>query len=201
MSTPSAELHNLLALHLTPGVGPRTAAALLERFGTAAAVLRASAARLRDVPHVGPKIAEALLAAAANPEINVELECAAKAQVRLLVKGTPDYPASIASIPDPPLLLYVRGALTPADAGAVALVGSRHCTDYGRRTAARLAAGLVRAGVTVVSGLARGIDGVSHRAAWRRAGEPWRFWPAACRASTRRNTRGWPTRRRRRGRC
>ena len=170
MSTPSAELRDLLALHLTPGVGPRTAAALLERFGSAAAVLRASAGQLRDVPHVGPKIAEALLAASASPEINVELERAAKAQVRLLIKGTPDYPASIASIPDPPLLLYIRGALTPADAGAVALVGSRQCTDYGRRTAARLAAGLVRAGVTVVSGLARGIDGVSHRAALEAGG-------------------------------
>ena len=167
---PSAELRDLLALHLTPGVGPRTAAALLERFGTAAAVLRAAEAQLRDVPNVGPKIAQAVLGAAANPEVNAELERVAKAQVRLLVKATPDYPASIASIPDPPLLLYMRGALTSADAGAVALVGSRHCTDHGRRTAAKLAAGLVRAGVTVISGLARGIDGIAHRAALEAGG-------------------------------
>jgi NAD-dependent DNA ligase len=133
--SPSAELRDLLALHLTPGVGPRLADALLERFGSPAAVLRASEAQLRDVPHIGPKLAQYLTRAAGNPEIEVELERIAKSQVRLLVKGTPDYPESIASIPDPPLLLYVRGALTPADAGAVALVGSRQCTDYGRTTA------------------------------------------------------------------
>ena len=167
---PSAEIRDLLALHLTPGVGPRTAAALIEHFGSPAAVLRASVSRLCDVPHVGPKLAKGLTEAAGNLEVDAELERAAKAQVRLLVKGAPDYPASIASIPDPPLLLYMRGELTPADACAVALVGSRQCTDYGRRTAARLAAGLVRAGATVVSGLARGIDGVAHRAALEAGG-------------------------------
>ncbi len=166
----SAELRDLLALHLTPGVGPRTAAALLEQFGSAAEVLRASEARLRDVPNVGPRIAEAVREAAANPEIDAEMERVAKGQVRILIKGTPDYPESIASIPDPPLLLYLRGELTPADAGAVALVGSRHCTEYGRRTAARLAAALARAGVTIISGLARGIDGIAHRAALEAGG-------------------------------
>ena len=122
------------------------------------------------MPNVGPKLAQAVLGAAANPEIDAELERTAKAQVRLLIKGAPDYPASIASIPDPPLLLYVRGELTAADAGAVALVGSRHCTESGRRTAAKLAAGLVRAGVTIISGLARGIDGIAHRAALEAGG-------------------------------
>ena len=167
---PSTELRELLALHLTPGVGPRTAAALLERFGSAPAILRATEAQLCDVPHVGPKLAQSLAGAAANSEVLAELKRVAEAQVRLLAKGAPDYPASIASIPDPPLLLYMRGELTPADACAVALVGSRHCTDYGRRTAAKLAAGLVRVGTTIVSGLARGIDGVSHKAALEAGG-------------------------------
>jgi DNA processing protein len=168
--SPSAELRDLLAIHLTPGVGPRLTAALLERFESPGAVLRATIAELCDVPHIGPKLAQYLTRAAGNPEINVELERVAKAQIRLLVKNTPEYPASIASIPDPPLLLYVRGELTPADACAVALVGSRHCTDYGRRIASRLSAGLARAGATVVSGLARGIDGVAHRAALEAGG-------------------------------
>jgi len=167
---PSAELRDLLALHLTPGVGPRITAALLERFGSPAAVLRAPESQLRDVQYVGPKLAQSLTQAAGNPDIDVELERVAKGQIRLIVKGAPDYPASIASIPDPPLLLYVRGELTPADACAVAVVGSRQCTDYGRRIAAKLAAGLARAGATVVSGLARGIDGVAHRAALEAGG-------------------------------
>jgi DNA processing protein len=168
--SPSAELRDMLAIHLTPGVGPRIATALLERFESPAAVLRATIAELCDVPHIGPKLAQYLTRAAGNPEINVELERVAKAQIRLLVKDTPEYPASIASIPDPPLLLYVRGELTPADACAVALVGSRQCTDYGRRIAARLATGLARAGATVISGLARGIDGVAHRASLEAGG-------------------------------
>jgi DNA processing protein len=170
MSSAAADLRDLLALHLTPGVGPRTAAALLERFDSAAAVLRASETDLCDVPYVGPKVAQAIRQAADSPEVNAELERVDKAQVRLLARGGPDYPASIASIPDPPLLLYMRGELTPADACAVALVGSRHCTDYGRRTAAKLAGGLARTGVTVVSGLARGIDGVGHKAALEAGG-------------------------------
>jgi DNA processing protein len=168
--SPSAELRDMLAIHLTPGVGPRLTTALLERFESPAAVLRATIAELCDVPHIGPKLAQYLTRAAGNPEINVELERVAKAQIRLLIKDTPEYPASIASIPDPPLLLYVRGELTPADACAVALVGSRQCTYYGRRTAARLATGLARAGATVISGLARGIDGVAHRASLEAGG-------------------------------
>ena len=168
--SPSVELRDMLAIHLTPGVGPRLTAALLERFESPAAVLRATIAELCDVPNIGPKLAQYLTRAAGNPEIAVELERVAKAQIRLLVKDTLEYPASIASIPDPPLLLYVRGELTPADACAVALVGSRQCTDYGRRTAARLATGLARAGATVISGLARGIDGVAHRAALEAGG-------------------------------
>src|SRR5665213_3018138 len=168
--SPSAALRDMLAIHLTPGVGPRIATALLERFESPAAVLRATIAELCDVPHIGPKLAQYLTRAAGNPEINVELERVAKGQIRLLIKDTPEYPESIASIPDPPLLLYVRGELTPADACAVALVGSRQCTDYGRRTAARLATGLARAGATVISGLARGIDGVAHRAALEAGG-------------------------------
>src|SRR5262249_152977 len=91
-----AEVRDLLALHLTPGVGPPPAAALLERFGSAAAVLRAPEARLLDVPHVGPKLAQALARAADNPEVNAELERVERAQVRLLLKGSPEYPASIA---------------------------------------------------------------------------------------------------------
>ena len=76
----------------------------------------------------------------------------------------------LASIEDAPSLLYMCGTLTLADANAVALVGSRHCTDYGRRMATRLATGLARAGITVISGLVRGIDGIAHRATLQAGG-------------------------------
>ncbi|HTU17452.1 MAG TPA: DNA-processing protein DprA [Gemmataceae bacterium] len=164
------EIRDLLTLSLVPGVGPRLTAALLERFGSAAAALRASIAELSAIPYVTPRLAESIQQALQRSDAAAELERMERHSVRLIAKGTPEYPASLATIDDPPYLLYLRGSVTPVDANAVALVGSRHCTDYGRRVAARLAAGLVRAGVTVVSGLARGIDGAAHRAALEAGG-------------------------------
>jgi DNA processing protein len=166
----SDEVRDLLTLSLVPGIGPRLTAALLERFGSAAAVLRASVAELAAVPYVTPRLAESIHRAATGSETAAELDRMERHGVRLIALGSPDYPAWLANIHDPPYLLYQRGTLTAADANAVALVGSRGCTDYGRRMAARLASGLVRAGVTVISGLARGIDGTAHRAALEAGG-------------------------------
>jgi DNA processing protein len=163
-------LRDLLALSLVPGIGPRLTAALLERFGSAGAALQATVAQLSEVPYITPRLAESVTQALARSDAAAELERMDRHGVRLIALGTPEYPLSLANIPDPPHLLYVRGTLTPADANAVALVGSRHCTDYGRRVASRLAAGLARAGITVVSSLARGIDGVAHRAALQAGG-------------------------------
>jgi DNA processing protein len=163
-------VRDLLTLSLVPGIGPRLTAALLERFGSAGAALRASAVQLCEVPYISPRLAELLTQALARSDVAAELERMDRHGVRLVALGTPEYPPALANIPDPPHLLYLRGTLTAADTSAVALVGSRHCTDYGRRIAARLAAGLVRAGVTVISGLARGIDGAAHRAALEAGG-------------------------------
>jgi DNA processing protein len=88
----------------------------------------------------------------------------------LLPRWSPDYPVRLGELPDSPHLLYVRGAITASDAHAVAIVGSRRCTAYGQRMATRLAGGLARAGYTVVSGLALGIDGASHRGALEAGG-------------------------------
>jgi DNA processing protein len=85
--------------------------------------------------------------------------------VDVLVEGSDRYPGLLARIDDPPGLLYVRGTLEPCDALAVAIVGARHATAYGKRVACLLAGGLARAGYTVVSGLARGIDAAAHRGA------------------------------------
>jgi DNA processing protein len=166
----SPEIQDLLALHMVPGIGPRLTAALLAHFGSAAEVLRAGADELQQVALIGPKLAQNILRARQGNDLAEELERIERYRVHLLRLGAAGYPESLATIPDPPHLLYLRGTFTEADANAVALVGSRGCTDYGRRTAARLAAGLVRAGVTIISGLARGIDGIAHRAALEAGG-------------------------------
>ncbi len=165
-----APVHDLLALHLVPGIGPRLTTALLDRFGSAAAVLRATPAQLQEIPNIGAKLAASIYEAMRAVNVATELELMDRHGVRLLAHGTIDYPDALATIPDPPSLLYLRGTLQPRDANGVALVGSRHCTAYGKRMAERLATGLARAGVTVISGLARGIDGAAHRGALQAGG-------------------------------
>jgi DNA processing protein len=166
----SPDVHDLLTLHLVPGLGPKLTAALLERFGSAGAILRATAADLQGVPYVGGKLARAIEQALRSAEVAAELERMTQHNVALLALGSAGYPAVLATIADPPHLLYVRGTLEARDANAVALVGSRQCTPYGKRVAERLAGDLARAGYTIVSGLARGIDGCAHRGALQAGG-------------------------------
>jgi DNA processing protein len=97
--------------------------------------------------------------------VDQQLERALRADARFVALGDDEYPPLLARIYDPPPFLWVRGHMTPADARAVAVVGTRRATDYGRRAAATFAAGLVEHGLTVVSGLAYGIDIAAHRAA------------------------------------
>lgn len=164
------EVRDLLALNLVPGLGPRLTAALLGHFGSAAAVRNASAENLRDAPKIGPKLSADFAAALAAIDVDAECELIGRHNVRLLVLGWSGYPESLANVPGPPHILYARGSLTPADRKAIAIVGSRGCTAYGRRIAEQLAGGLSRAGYTIVSGLARGIDGVAHSAALKANG-------------------------------
>jgi DNA processing protein len=163
-------LRDLLALHLVEGLGPQRITALLEAFGSAARVRSATAAELLRVPGIGEQLSAQL--AQALPRVEVEAEIAAldRFGVQLLQRGQGSYPAGLAEIPAAPLLLYSRGELLPGDARGVALVGTRHPDAYGKRLAQRLASGLAQAGVTVVSGLARGIDGLAHRAALEAGG-------------------------------
>ena len=151
-------------LSLVPGIGPLLAQALLDRFETAAAVFRHAAPQWREVPGIGPKLVAAL--EQSTPETaQKELARCRRANVRVLIPPDADYPSQLLAMPDAPGVLSMRGQLTAADEVAVALVGSRKSTLYGQQMAERLARGLAAAGVTVVSGLARGIDAAAHRGA------------------------------------
>jgi DNA processing protein len=155
---------------LVSGVGPRLTSALLERFGSAQAILNASAEALEAIPHIGTKTARDLAQAFRKVDVDEELQVIARHNVWFVTREQCGFPECLRNIPDSPYLLYGRGEIRSADANAVALVGSRSCTAYGRKLAERLAGELVRAGFTIISGLARGIDGIAHRAALRVGG-------------------------------
>lgn len=163
-------LADLLRLTMVPGVGPKTCRALLDHFGTAGGALDAGTHALRRVEGVGPKLAEAIAEARSTQDSDHEIRECDRLGVDLLALGEAGYPEALARIADPPPLLYVRGTIEPKDELAIALVGARRCTPYGLRVADKLAAGLARVGITVVSGLARGIDAAAHRAALNAGG-------------------------------
>ena len=164
------ELLDVLRLNLVPGIGPRTYQLLLERFETPSGILQASISQLQEVPNVGPKLAMSLMMHGTEPEARDELARARAAGASLLVRGHPGYPPSLERIPDPPTVLYCMGTLLPVDQLAIGIVGSRHCTAYGRQQAHRISHSLALAGVTIVSGLARGIDAEAHKGALEAGG-------------------------------
>jgi DNA processing protein len=154
-----------LRLSLIPGIGPLTRRRLLDRFGDPEAVLRAPPSELQLVSGVGPKLCRAICDAKNKVDAEAEIENCQRDNVDILIETDNEYPRSLLDLPDPPGVLFIRGGLQPSDALAIAVVGSRHATHYGLQQAERLAGGLARAGYTVVSGLARGIDAAAHRGA------------------------------------
>ena len=161
----SAELAAELRLCLTAGVGPLTRKALLTRFGSASAVFAAAPSELAEVDGVGPKLVRVLSAALRDVNVQEELDVCRRHGIAALFHSQPAFPRLLREIHDPPGVLFVRGQILPIDATAIAIVGTRHATQYGLAQAQRLASGLSRAGLTIVSGLARGIDAAAHRGA------------------------------------
>jgi DNA processing protein len=159
-----------LMLALTPGIGPRLRKKLLDNFGSAAAVISAAASDLRAVPGIGQKLSRSIVAARQELNLDATLRDCRENAVTIIAEPDANYPASIRNIPDPPGVLFVRGEIKPSDGIAVAIVGTRHATQYGLAQAERLAAGLARCGYTIVSGLARGIDAAAHRGALKAGG-------------------------------
>jgi DNA processing protein len=159
------DLRHTLRLAMVSGVGPRIRRTLLERFGSSEAVLKAAPSELRDVYGVGPKLTERIVAAGEEIDVDALMAACQEQGIRILAESEEDYPAVLRQIPDPPPVLFVRGRLKPQDGMAIAIVGTRHPTPYGLRQAERLASSLARAGLVIVSGLARGIDAAAHRGA------------------------------------
>ena len=160
-----AERRALVALSLVPGVGPGRVRALLAALGSAEAVMHAPSARLVRAEGVGRQTAEAIRQWDDAPAVDAQFRRAEAVGARLVAFSDPEYPDLLRRIYDPPSHLWVRGRFTEADGLAVAVVGTRRASDYGRRAAEAFAHDLAAAGVTVVSGLAYGVDVAAHRAA------------------------------------
>ena len=155
----------LVALNLIEHVGPVRVRQLLEHFGDAPAILRASRGQLLQVRGIGEDTAEAIANWEKTADLSAEMRRIAEFGCRIVTQDDPEYPESLRQIYDPPIVLYVKGDLGPKDKNAVAMVGSRMTTHYGLEVARKLAYQLAYLGVTVVSGGARGIDTAAHQGA------------------------------------
>ena len=154
-----------LRLQMVPGIGPVIYGDLIEKFGSADKVLAASPAALREVQGIGSKLLSELVHA--NERIDVEptlQDCKAN-DIDIIDRACPHYPELLSKIYDPPSLLFCKGAFAPEDQMSIAIVGTRHSSNYGDRMAAKLARSLSMAGLTIVSGMARGVDAAAHKAA------------------------------------
>lgn len=159
-----------IALNMTPGVGPRLATRLLERFGSAAAVFHARRAELESL-RVSPITIESIIKREFEEKAGAELERVKELGGDVLILDDGSYPALLREIDDPPPVLYVKGDWQACfEQPCVGVIGSRMCSTYGENASEMLSRDLASRGITVVSGLARGIDTAAHRGSIRGQG-------------------------------
>ena len=154
-----------LALKAVPGVTDRLYRKLIDRFGSPEAVLDATLSDLLSTEGMGPQGARAIRAGIETEAIELELEAIEKDKIGLCTVKDPDYPERLREVDDAPPYLYVKGQWSPKDRMAIAIVGSRKSSEYGRSVAFQFGKELAEKGFTVVSGMARGIDAAAHEGA------------------------------------
>lgn len=161
----------LILLNLIPDIGSLRLRRLLDAFGSLEQLWKAGAQELQQVDGIGPVLARRLVEGFRNERLlNEELALVKREGVSVITLDDAVYPTLLREIHDPPLVLCVKGSLSALDEASVAIVGSRRASLYGLEVAERLAYDLALRGVTVVSGLARGIDGSAHRGALKAQG-------------------------------
>ena len=167
---PSPAILDDVLLSLVEGIGARTYQRLLEQFGNATAILNASRNDLSRFDFLKPDTLTQLTTARNTLDPAQILELCKQDQIDILPLQDERYPKQLRTLPDPPPILYIKGTLLSSDAFSIAVIGTRHSTRYGERQAERLTSALVQNGFTIISGLARGIDGTAHRAALNSGG-------------------------------
>jgi DNA processing protein len=164
------DTERLLILNMTDEVGSIRTQALLRDFGSLERVFKAKERELAKVKEIGPRIAPKIISAIKEADLSREISQIKKHKVRVMTFLDKDYPENLKNIYDPPVVLYVKGKILPEDKLAIAIVGSRLASFYGLQTAERLGFELASRGVTIVSGLARGVDSSGHKGALKAKG-------------------------------
>jgi len=159
------EKHYRAWLKSIPGIGNRTAAALIQYFGSAQAVFHADEKALYEGPRINEKIVHNIIQNRRIDMIQKQIEQMERYRIEILDIEEESYPLNLKHIYDPPYILYKKGQILETDKNAVAIVGTRKASPYGKWAAYRLAGELAKRGVTVVSGLAYGIDTEAHQGA------------------------------------
>ena len=160
----SEELKYWVALNNVEGLGPVHFRRLLKHLGDVEAAWEASVSDLKTL-NFSEKLTQNFLNTQKNLDIRTRMEQLSRLNIKVITIGSPNYPPLLKKIYDPPSVLYVRGQLQKEDELAVAVVGSRKMTRYGREVTENLVQNLVAHGLTIVSGLAFGVDLASHQAA------------------------------------
>lgn len=163
------ELECLLVLNAVPGLGNARIKGLLEVFGSAGKVLSANAKELAAKNIIPRLVLGSIGHFDADQHLKKEFELIKKHDVKVVAMNDADYPESLKEIPDAPVLLYVKGSVKKDNLG-IAVVGSRRASLYGVAMAEKIAIGLAELGVTIVSGMARGVDTAAHRGALKAKG-------------------------------
>lgn len=159
-----------VALNMMEKVGPVGVRSLVETLGSVVDIFEAARGDLCRAAGVGKEMADAIVSQRDRVPWRDEMEMAERLGARIVTRIDEEYPELLKQIHDPPLALYVRGKMECRDRHSVAIVGTRRASHYGRETAERIAFGLAKAGMVVVSGLALGIDTSAHRGALRARG-------------------------------
>lgn len=158
-------MQSWIALNMTPGIGPRAATKLLERFGSADAVFHARRSELESM-RLKPETVDSILKNEFHDKAVTELDRVKELGGDVLILDDGSYPSCLREIDDPPPVLYVKGDWQACfDQPSVGVIGSRMCSTYGENSSEMLSRDLASRGITITSGLARGIDTAAHRGA------------------------------------
>ncbi len=158
-----SEREATILLNMVSGIGYARYRKLKEYFGSASAVFEQQERDLQQVGNINAKLAERIFKAPQECDYDGEMSCAARGGAQIFTLADEDYPEILRNLPDPPLVLYVKGYLPEFDERAIAVVGSRRMTRYGEKVTGEITSVLAENGFIIVSGLAFGVDTVAHR--------------------------------------